>query len=55
MDHVGMLGGRIDPDNKLEPFIHMAHNESNDLPFIERPDLSPYIVHLTKNTNKADE
>lgn len=33
----------------------MAHNESNDLPFIERPDLSPYIVHLTKNTNKEDE
>ena len=33
----------------------MAHNESNDLPFFERPDLSPYLVHLTKNTNKEDE
>ncbi|HXC37849.1 MAG TPA: hypothetical protein VN667_02805 [Burkholderiales bacterium] len=33
----------------------MVHNESNDLPFFERPDLSPYLVHLTKNTNKEDE
>jgi len=33
----------------------MAHSESNDLPFFERPDLSPYLVHLTKNTNKEDE
>lgn len=24
-------------------------------PFFERPDLSPYLVHLTRNTVKADE
>ena len=24
--------------------------EFEDLPFFERPDLSPYLVHLTKNT-----
>lgn len=29
--------------------------EFEDLPFNERPDLSPYLVHLTKNTKKEDE
>lgn len=24
--------------------------DSNNLPFLERPDLSPFLVHLTKNT-----
>lgn len=33
----------------------MARSESNDLPFFERPDLSPYLVHLTKNSTKADD
>ncbi|MDI3812019.1 hypothetical protein QK414_29270 [Pseudomonas aeruginosa] len=32
----------------------MAVKESNNLPFLERPDLSPFIIHLTKNT-KADD
>lgn len=25
-----------------------------DLPFYERPDLTPYLIHLTKNTKKED-
>ncbi|UVM20039.1 hypothetical protein [Pseudomonas wadenswilerensis] len=32
----------------------MKTKESNSLPFIERPDLSPFLIHLTKNT-KADD
>lgn len=27
----------------------------HDLPFNERPDLTPYIVHLTKNSRKQDK
>lgn len=30
-------------------------SESNDLPFYERPDLTPYLIHLTKNTKAEDE
>lgn len=26
----------------------------DDLPFDERPDLTPYLIHLTKNTTSAD-
>ena len=29
--------------------------EFEDLPFDVRPDLSPFLVHLTKNTKKEDE
>ena len=29
--------------------------EFEDLPFFERPDLSPYLVHLTKNTMAEDD
>jgi len=29
--------------------------EFEDLPFFERPDLSPYLVHLTKNTRADDD
>jgi len=29
-------------------------NRDNDLPFFERPDLSPFLVHLTRNTVKTD-
>jgi hypothetical protein len=25
-----------------------------DLPFYDRPDLTPYLIHLTKNTKEAD-
>jgi hypothetical protein len=28
--------------------------EFEDLPFYERPDLTPYLVHLTKNTKQED-
>lgn len=28
--------------------------DSNSLPFLERPDLSPFLVHLTKNTKAED-
>ncbi|MBB4097454.1 hypothetical protein [Sphingomonas kyeonggiensis] len=27
----------------------------DDLPFNKRPDLSPYLIHLTKNTKRDDE
>jgi hypothetical protein len=27
---------------------------SNDLPFFERPDLSPYLVHLTRSSNEQN-
>jgi hypothetical protein len=33
----------------------MALPTFDDLPFNDRPDLTPYLLHLTKNTNKADE
>lgn len=33
----------------------MAATDSSILPFEERPDLSPFIVHLTKNTKNEDE
>jgi hypothetical protein len=29
-------------------------SESKDLPFYERPDLTPYLIHLTKNTKSED-
>jgi len=29
--------------------------DSNDLPYYERPDLTPYLVHLTKNTKAKDD
>ncbi len=32
----------------------MTKTDSNDLPFFERPDLSPFLVHLTKNTENED-
>jgi hypothetical protein len=32
----------------------MAAREPTRLPFYERPDLSPFLVHLTKNTEKED-
>ena len=32
----------------------MSRTDSNDLPFFERPDLSPFLVHLTKNSKKED-
>lgn len=32
----------------------MAISESNNLPFFERPDLSPFLVHLTRNSVKSD-
>jgi hypothetical protein len=35
--------------------MRKAMTEYENLPFDVRPDLSPYIVHLTKNTNGEDE
>jgi hypothetical protein len=32
----------------------MPSADSNALPFFERPDLSPFLVHLTKNTKSKD-
>jgi hypothetical protein len=32
-----------------------VHPDFEDLPFFERPDLTPYLVHLTKNTKAADD
>lgn len=33
----------------------MPSSDSNALPFSQRPDLSPFLVHLTKNTAREDE
>jgi hypothetical protein len=33
----------------------MSRPEFEDLPFFERPDLTPYLIHLTKNTKASDE
>ena len=33
----------------------MALPEFEDVPFDERPDLTPYLIHLTKNTKAADK
>lgn len=33
----------------------MPTPEFEDLPFQERPDLTPYLIHLTKNTISEDE
>lgn len=33
----------------------MSRPDFKDLPFRERPDLTPYLVHLTKNTRAEDE
>jgi hypothetical protein len=33
----------------------MARPQFDDLPFNSRPDLTPYLVHLTKNTKTDDE
>ena len=32
----------------------MALPEFEDLPFYDRPDLTPYLVHLTKNSKKEE-
>lgn len=33
----------------------MPYPKFEDLPFYERPDLTPYLIHLTKNTKASDE
>ncbi len=33
----------------------MPSTDSNALPFFQRPDLSPFLVHLTKNTLSEDK
>ncbi len=33
----------------------MTRPDFEDLPFFERPDLTPYLIHLTKNTKASDE
>src|SRR6266516_1875027 len=33
----------------------MRRLEFEKLPFEERPDLTPYLVHLTRNTEKKDD
>jgi hypothetical protein len=33
----------------------MSRPEFEDLPFDERPDLTPYLIHLTKNTKEKDK
>jgi hypothetical protein len=32
-----------------------VHPDFEDLPFFERPDLTPFLVHLTKNTKAEDD
>jgi len=38
----------------VRQFSDMSSSEPTRLPFFERPDLSPFLVHLTKNTKKED-
>ena len=33
----------------------MSYPTFDDLPFNKRPDLSPYLIHLTKNTKLKDD
>lgn len=33
----------------------MGRPDFDDLPFFERPDLTPYLIHLTKNTRGQDD
>ncbi|GAN62512.1 hypothetical protein AA0313_1870 [Acetobacter indonesiensis NRIC 0313] len=33
----------------------MSYPTFDDLPFNKRPDLSPYLIHLTKNTKPKDD
>lgn len=33
----------------------MSYPTFDDLPFNKRPDLSPYLIHLTKNTKRKDD
>lgn len=33
----------------------MPYDDSNALPFFQRPDLSPFLIHLTKNTKNEDD
>src|SRR5258706_11747091 len=33
----------------------MTRPDFEELPFFERPDLTPYLIHLTKNTKASDE
>jgi hypothetical protein len=33
----------------------MTRPDFEDLPFFERPDLTPYLIHLTKNAKASDE
>lgn len=33
----------------------MGNLSFEELPFYDRPDLTPYLVHLTKNTKKDDD
>lgn len=33
----------------------MPLHDFEDLPFYDRPDLTPYLIHLTKNTEMEDE
>jgi hypothetical protein len=39
----------------LEAEIPVALPAFDDLPFDKRPDLSPYLIHLTKNTKDTDD
>ena len=33
----------------------MSLPQFDELPFNARPDLSPYLIHLTKNTKREDQ
>ena len=50
-----ILGSLIDTCSKVHDNARMKPGDSNDLPFFERPDLSPFLVHLTRNTTATDD
>lgn len=42
-------------ERELEHERQLMRPDFEDLPFFERPDLTPYLVHLTKNTKAEDD
>jgi hypothetical protein len=43
----------VSPDMQRKPT--MTRPDFEDLPFFERPDLTPYLLHLTRNTRHTDD
>jgi hypothetical protein len=44
----------LPPEDAKPKGAVMPYPQFDDLPFNQRPDLSPYVIHLTKNTKASD-